>query len=267
MTDEAVPAGRRGSRMENGGWTKATGRWLTTALLLAGLSGCANRERIPVYPAMADEAALRTLAQRAAAIHDASGSGSLTLTRPGGDSVRMDVAVVMQRPGRVRMRAWKFSRAVFDLTVNEDGVFLVAPSEAGGGAGEKVRSAGIGAGKFARAIGVLFGGDFFTRAGLRVLKDSPFTLEVDISGERVTCEVDRRTLTPRVYRVLDERGNQRFKLELSKYVDHGGGIVYPHAMVATSEQGKAEVALRDVDINAGVAAGAFKPPARAEKLP
>ena len=257
--------------MDDGGWNRTVARFAAAALLLTALAGCATREHIPTYPAMSDEAALRTLARRAAAIHDVSGSGTVTLTRPDGNSVRMDVAVVMQRPGMVRMRAWKFSRAVFDLTVNADGVFLVAPDEAGGGrgvgAGEKIRKAGIGAGKFARAVGVLFGGDFFARPGVRVIKETPFTVEAEVSGERVRCEVDRRTLTPRVYRVLDEGGTERFRLELSKYVDHGGGLVYPHRMLATSAQGKVEVALREVDVNAGVAAGAFKPPARAEKLP
>ena len=71
-------------------------------------------------------AALRILQDRGAGGEDGSQAASLlTLTRPDGQSVRLDAALVMSLPDHsVRLRAWKFNQAVFDLTLNPQGLWI-----------------------------------------------------------------------------------------------------------------------------------------------
>ena len=82
----------------------------------------------------------------------------------------------------------------------------------------------------------------------------------------VVCEVDRRTLTPRKYSVLDDRGATRFSLTMDRYRQFGD-VVWPMRMVAVSEGGMVEVELREAEVNPELPAAAFTPPRRAEKLP
>jgi outer membrane lipoprotein-sorting protein len=78
--------------------------------------------------------------------------------------------------------------------------------------------------------------------------------------------VDRPTLTPRKYSMLDERGRTRFTLSLEQYRQFGQ-VVWPTKLTAVSESGTVEIELRDVEINPELEETAFVPPRRAEKLP
>ena len=239
------------------------------AILAAALvgAGCGqNPERVPTYPSMDADASLKVVTDNAHKVHTLTGTGLITLTRPDGQSVRLDAALAMQPPQRVRMRAWKFGRAIFDLTVTPEGVWAVMPDD-DSNRREQIHSAGVSAARLAKTWSVLSGGFF----------DSP-NLATDVSGSKivvkraspdeavVTCEVDRKTLTPRKYAVLDDNGKERFTLALSAYRQYGD-VVWPTKLLATSEGGTVEVALREIDINPELTPDAFKPPRRAEKLP
>ena len=238
------------------------------ACLASLLGGCAPKpppENLPAYPSMDARSSLRTLAERARQVRSLSGEGLITLTRPDGQSVRLDAAIAMRPPERARIRAWKFGRAVFDLTVTPDGVWVLAPEDPQ--RREQVRSAGVGAAQLARTWSVLSGG-FFEQAGLKTeMNGTRLQLRRDAPGEpTVVCEVDRRTLTPRRYAMLDDRGATRFTLTLDRYQAHGAAV-WPTKLVATSAGGVVEVELRQVDVNPDLPPTAFTPPRRAERLP
>ena len=50
---------------------------------------------------------------------------TITLTRPDGETVKLDGAIVTRNPGWVRLRAWKLGRAVFDLTLQPAGLWVM----------------------------------------------------------------------------------------------------------------------------------------------
>jgi len=238
------------------------GLWVALA---AG--GCAKsfREQIPTYPNMDAAASVNALVAQAKKVHTLNGQGLITLTRPDGQSVRLDAAMAMQPPERARFRAWKFGRGIFDLTVTPEGVWVVTPDDAG--RKEQIRSAGVSAAKLAKTWSVLSGG-FFESPGLTNEERGGKLIARRQSGDEpvVVCEVDRRTLTPRKYSVLDDAGKARFTLTMGHYRQYGD-VVWPTRLVAVSDGGTVEIVLNEVEVNPELPPRAFVPPSRAEKLP
>jgi hypothetical protein len=236
-------------------------------LLLSVAGGCGThvKENIPTYPLTDAASSLRLVAEHASQVYSLTGEGLITLTRPDGESVRLDAAMAMQPPQRARIRAWKFGRAVFDLTVTPEGVWAVIPEDPK--RKEQITSAGVSAAKLARTWSVLSGG-FFESAGLKAeTRGSKLVVRCETPDEPlVICEVDRPTLTPRKYSMLDDKGVTRFTLSLEQYRQFGS-VVWPTKLAAVSDSGTVEIELRDVDINPQLEPAAFVPPRRAEKLP
>ena len=81
----------------------------------------------------------------------------------------------------------------------------------------------------------------------------------------VVARIDRKTLTPRRYTLLDEAGKRRFELLLSDY-GMVGGKPWPMKIEALSERGRIVVELHDLEMNGGVTEGAFVAARSAEKL-
>jgi outer membrane lipoprotein-sorting protein len=235
---------------------------LTTFLLV----GCVAhpKENLPPAPAwQTTDDALRILRDRAATVKTVSATGDITLARPKGDSVRMDLAMVSASPDRLRLRAWKFGRAVFDLTLTPQGLWLVTPEDP---SLNKARAGGLDAAKLARSW-AMFSGQLFSHPDVAI-RESASSLVVTAPGEEgttITCTVDRRTLTPRTYEVKDPSRKTRFTLKLSAY-QLLNGIPYAFRYDATSDSGTIRIDLRDVDLNTDLAPAAFTPPKRAEKV-
>jgi outer membrane lipoprotein-sorting protein len=242
-------------------------RRVIVVLLALVAGGCTKtvREDIRTYPTMDPSATLTALVEQAKRVHTLNGQGLITLTRPSGESVRLDGAVAMQPPERARIRAWKFGRGIFDLTVTPEGVWVVVPDDPG--RREQMMSAGVSAGKLAKTWSVLSGG-FFESPGLTTEeRGNKLVVRRKIADEPVVmCEVDRRTLTPRKYTMIDDTGKTRFTLSLEQYKKYGE-VVWPTRLMAVSESGTVEVNLSEVEVNPELPANAFVPPRRAEKLP
>ena len=240
---------------------------LAHACLCAGLlaCGCARRQpsNLPTYPNLDDAAALRVLAGRAVAVKTLSAPADLTLTRPGGDTVQLDAAVVMAPPDRLRLRAWKFGQAVFDLTLTPDGLWVMTPDDPS--RREKVLPASLSAAQFAREWALL-NGQFFTLPDLSLAGDGKRLLVTRRQGDgrTITCTVDRATLTPRNYVMRDPAGRVRFTLALSDY-QMTNGIPWPMRLDARSGDGRISVRMKEVDLNGELSPTAFRPPRRAEK--
>jgi outer membrane lipoprotein-sorting protein len=238
------------------------------ALLLLLAGGCAHHvsnENIPHYPQMDAPASLRHIAEQARQVKTLSSEGLITLTRPDGESVRLDAAMAMRPPELARMRAWKFGRGIFDLTVTPDGVWAVIPEDPK--RKEQITSAGVSAAKLAKTWSILAGG-FFDSPGLTTEIKGPnlFVRRQSSDEPVVVCEVDRDTLTPRKYRMLDDKGVTRFSLTLDDYQQYGQ-VVWPTKLTAVSDSGTVEIELHDVEVNPELPAQAFVAPRRAEKLP
>jgi outer membrane lipoprotein-sorting protein len=267
------------------------------ALLLISLlmGGCASHPALPPVHWDTPRQAIEILQDRAHAVRTVSATGLLTLTRPNGESVRFDAAIVSQPPRRLRLRAWKFGRAVFDLTLTPDGLWMLTPDDPS--MKQKVKSAGISAAELARMWSQL-SGEFFDRADLHIsLQPNRLTLTAPLEKMQIICQVDSRTLVPLSYALTDAANVPRFTLKLSDYHLHPPGpssaeragetdqtapssrpsppadpaassqkIPYPHRLTAVSDSGSIRLDLQDIDLNTALADRAFVPPRRAEKV-
>ena len=132
--------------------------------------------------------------------------------------MRLDAAYVLAPPDRARVRAWKFGRAVFDLTRTADGdLFLFLPR-----GDDRADELTASAGQFGAAIGEwlrLLSGDLAgpgataTADGDRIIVRRP----AGQGGLSLRVTIDRPTLTPRLYEAVDDGGRVRFRLLLSEY--------------------------------------------------
>ena len=242
----------------------------TTVLVLSvacGLPGC-SKPWVRPYEWKDQGAALQTLAARAESVKSVQAVCGLTLSSPGGDSVNFDGAIVVQIDEQkkvwLRLRTWKFSQAVFDITVRPDGVWLLASDEA-----MKRQSQGAAAlrpEEMAAAWKFLLG-SFFSEPGAEVVDTGGPEFVVRRAEGRVqyAAVVDRATLTVREYTITAD-GSTLQTLSLSNYRELGPDATpWPMRIVATGPQGVIEVRLDDVELNASLEESVFTPPRRAVK--
>lgn len=240
---------------------------LLPLLLLGG--GCAPKprpaENLPAYRWVDKETAIRDLRARADAVKTVSAECTITLTRADGETVQLDGAIVTRNPGSVRLRAWKFNRAVFDLTLQPGGLWVMTLDDPKRKA--QVLPASVSAETFVRQWSY-FSGRLFEQAHAGSAKVDGDTL-VLFNGangkafDKLHCEIDRRTLTPRRY-AYDDSGQRRFELALDRYREING-VPWPTRLTATGTMGTVVIEQRNVEINGELAPNAFVPPRRAEK--
>ena len=162
-------------------------------------------------------------------MHNLSTHAELKLVRGDGQVIHLDALMVMARPDRLRLRAWKMGQAVFDLTLRPDGLWVETPGDPS--RAKEVIPAAVGAAEFARQF-LWFTGGFFTEPGpidSRLEGDKLHLQRVTDSGSMIFCEVDRATLTPRRFQLLEGKGGKapvQFTLEMTGYQDFKG-IVWP----------------------------------------
>ena len=95
---------------------------------------------------------------------------------------------------------------------------------------------------------------------------STLRIEQNVEGQRIVCDVQRATLTPRKYSVYDPNGVERFTLTLDRY-EMIGDIPWPVKLTANSEGGIIGIELKEPELNGELAPNAFVPPRTAEKVP
>ncbi len=239
---------------------------------LSVFAGCRAHDPVPVYRDLSVADSLNLISRRSQSIHTISGDGSVTLSDGLGKSVRLDSAFVFAPPDRARIRAWKFSAAVLDLIVLPDAIYLYAPRDRDDASIGRLRSSSAEAG---RSIREWLGWLTFDPSKEQTdasLKGSQLMIRRASSGGQVECAVDRATLTPRKLVWTNEASTEKkFTLLLSDYVllrsaDGANATVWPRRIEAVSDRGSVLVQLDRVDLN-DAPPDAFKPPARAEKLP
>lgn len=243
--------------------------------LVATALGCAPKPDSYVYPAyhwVDTRTAIDDLRARAASVKTVSAECAITLTRADGETVQLDGALAMRNPGFVRLRAWKLNRAVFDLTLTPDGLWVMTLEDPK--RRDQVLPASVNAADFVRQWSY-FNGRLFELAtpetaevaGHTLILRPPRPVAEDGSGgssgaAQLRCEVDRRSLTPRRYVYEDSARSFELKLEHYRPIN---GVMWPTRLVASGEMGSVRIDQRNVEINGELPDSAFTPPRRAEK--
>lgn len=248
---------------------------LLMALVLCGMTGCTPAPRVaealPEHEWVNASHALEVMAERADAIETLSGRCDVTLEQ-GGETVVLDGAVAARLPDRLRLRGWKFDRAVMDLTVRGDEVWFWLAEEAESspdeGALAQIRAGGdrsyfdwpLLVGMMSRTAWddtALHGSSLIATRRL----DDGWTLRM---------RIHRPTLTVRLYEVVDPRGEVVHRVSLGDYtlIDQKP---WPTRITAThtgsdGETRELTIRLSEIALNERLAAGAFDPPDRATRL-
>jgi hypothetical protein len=233
---------------------------------LAAVAWCAGCNGLPAREWVDHRTALAALSTDAAAVKSISAECRIVLRRPDGDSAALDGALAAEPPDRLRLRAWKFDRAVFDVTLTPQGLWLLKPDAEGAGAGGA--SATVDPARIARAWALIVS-DFFADPPPEIDDDGGRVFRVRRPWEggpaTVIAEIDRATLTVRSYTFRDGVGVVRQTVRLSDH-ERFDAVAWPTTIVAVGTEGTVELRLHSVVINGGVPADAFVPPRRAVRV-
>ncbi len=224
--------------------------------------GC--RSQLQKYPLMSADDSLGVIADRLDGVGTIQSSATVDLDQSEGSSVRLDAALVAQWPGMFRLRAWKFSRAVFDATVRNEELWLLAPEQqTEGQAADLLRVAqGI------RRACVLLSSEFYESAQVDLERTTRSSLVVKglVDGEPIRCTIDRPSLTPRRFETADLDPDKALSIELQDYqmID---GIAWPRVWTITHPEGTVVIRLREIVLRDELPPRAFDPPRRATRSP
>lgn len=224
------------------------------------LGGCGPR--LPVHPWRGHDLALRTIVHRAELLETLSAECRLILTRPDGTSTQLSGALVARMPGYFRLRAWKLSQPVFDVTLTPQGLWIFTADFAGGG---PLRE--LPAERIVDAWSILSAGIVDPSWDpLPDLDRSRFRVGQDVSSSDAptNCAIDRATLTIRECGFVagEDDGILALRMDRYKVID---GHVWPLRIEALSDHGQVTLLLDGVSINGKILEGAFQPPRRAIK--
>jgi len=211
---------------------------------------------------------LAILAARVEDIETLSGAGRLTVQNISGDTLTLQVAIVAQPPERLRLRAWKLSQSIADVTII-DGQIWVDLSDDLKTMVDQAETDEI------QIIAELLTPEFFRTA----VEDIPATAStlwirgVGLDGQTLRCEVNRPTLSPRRWEVIPEsfdglaaKSDPILVVLLDRYHVIEDSI-WPMRVRATGASGFAELRFDWVELNKQLSPGAFKYPRTATKYP
>jgi len=247
----------------------ARGILFIVIVLVGGSVGCV--QPLPRYDWVSRDDALTAMNHRADKIKTISASGRLTLSQADGKIAQLDCAIAYQKPDWFRLRAWKFSQAVLDFTVQGDDVWIIAPDRNTdlGKKNESNLQNSLSADHMMTSWSLVVGGYSPTHwAPCVTSQPDTFTLcgKEGTEFEGVVCEVDRDTLTTQSCYAQNDEGNELFHLLLRRYRIIGG-VVLPTRIRASYAGNTFTWLLDEIEINEPLAPRAFVPPRRAVKQP
>ncbi len=197
-------------------------RFLRICCIVVLVAGCGPRNRVirpslPQYHWQGPALALDRLASLDRAQQTVSAQLTMVVPHRGGRS-RLDAILVAEAPRRMRCRAYKAGRTVFDMTIDEAGYRLIAGQSgerleglwadeaADSEGGELVEAAMIDPRWFRPVLAFLGGGS--RGDGAIVLGESAAWFEVacQVDGARVVRRIDKRTLLDQRLTVYDKDG-------------------------------------------------------------
>lgn len=256
-------------------------RWLRHALSLcfalamSVLTACRAEppgEALPEVSGLSDQQVLGVLAERAELVERVMSSGTMRIETADGDSVRLDIALLAASDGRLRLRAWKLGRAVFDLTrIGDELWFWSAQQDA-----STDRNDAISTLPTAEQLDIgwrLVSGEFFRSPPSRVISDEAMTViyplaqgnqQSPTASARLT--IDRKTQTVRTITIDDSDGRVHAVYEPSRY-RLIQGIAWATRVKLDAPDLSLQITLDEVELNGELPAAAFTPPRDARKLP
>lgn len=241
-------------------------RLVPTACVIAAagalLTACGGA--LPTYRTLSGDESVALIAGRQQALRTVSAECEITLTDAEGRELRLDAALVVQAPARVRLRAWKLGRAVFDLTLVEGRAWLFTPEEGARAGGLQTKDLPVK--RVGEALSLL-GPEYFRGARAVGGDDAVLIVRGSALGrDDVECRIDRRTLVPRRFTFGAGPGSGPHELALDAYRAYGP-LVWPADMRLTGPSGAVALRFTNVELNGEPAPGAFTPPARASEIP
>ena len=233
-----------------------------SATAMVHMSGCRSTPSARDWPGHGRAMAL--LAEERRSIESFSGACTIRLRDAAGTGATLDGAMAVQGGEMLRLRAWKFGRAVFDLTSTAEGVWIMPGDDPEFAALLRGTAEGFG------DAWSLLSGAFFDDPGL---VEQPSTSAGDHTVERTRDDgtvlrsvIDRRTLTPTSFALLSADRTLLARLDLDRYRETDG-IRWPMRMAFTSERGNIDITFREIEFGADLPPAAFRPPARAVRQP
>ncbi len=224
------------------------------------LSACAAA--LPEYEWRDMATARRDLAARSLAVISASGSGTMTLEPARGESLQVDFAFALMMPDQLRIRSWKFNRAVADWTLLPQGAWVWL--EGDDGQTRKLRE--FWSSPQAAVWPLLFGllpVDAADR--LHEVDAARFAIHRQMGEDRLIVLVRKRDLVIEECRLQSREGvtTSVIRMERHRLVD---GLPWPMKVTAGAAGASFTLAVTEVTLNEAPAAAAFRPPARAVKI-
>jgi len=274
-------------------------RWCVALLAAATLGACTTPPPLPLYAPMQAPDAPRTIAPRHRLLQTLSARADVRLTDANGRSISLDGALVVSMPDQMRLRCWKLGRAALDLTVKGNRAWLMTARDEPAVADTTFINPGAvpqsASTRQMRAALDLLGPAFFESAAELPGLGGPEVFWVSgpaLGRSDARCEINRATLTPRRFVIVDDTGQTRAELTLSNYVavaDQRAQAeptqvrLFPTAFVGTltiptridvravrpdgAPGGQITVELDELEVNAPLASAAFVPPSTARELP
>jgi hypothetical protein len=229
-------------------------RWVfVLCLSLAGLVGCGiPPEPLPAVAWDDLAEAKRVLIANRDAIDTVQAEADIFITGADGKRQTFDGAIVMHQPDRYRMRAWKLTQTLFDLTVNDDGIWVAASDELR----KRRPDAEKELGQLAERLGLLLRGPDYA--------DARFTRrrgELTARWPQGSATIDPVTLSPRTFRFANPERDERFEVR-TQFADYDGLRWYDHVEIEGAF-GTVRLEFRNVEVNRELNPRAFKPPRRA----
>ena len=235
---------------------------LTAVILVAG-AGCTSP--LPRYDWHDAQTAFRIMTERESAIRTFSATCRILL-ESGNGRVQLTGALVAEPPDRLRLRAWKFSQTVLDITLNDDGLFVLQKGRSDD-AKEKLEH--VDHARFVEAISLMpgFERDAAWQAGREIDQDEfAITKPSSDDGPAIECIADKATLIRKRCLYRDDANRVRQSLSFDAYV-HVDDTVWPMRVTGEGESGLFLLLFDRIDINAELAERAFVPPRRAVRQP
>lgn len=217
-----------------------------------GLGACAATP-LPTYDWQTPEQALAIMHERDRQVRTVQAVCVLKLTGNDGATRTLDGAIVIQPPN-LRMRAWKFDKAVFDVTSTPEGLWLLADDRVDL---ERV----VDAAALARGLELLSPGVTRQTAAsdAQVLPDRSLRLRLPDGVATVRGD------TLLICRLEISTGPSGDPVNVTLTYRQYGEHVWMHHVTVHGSFGVAQISFRDVDINSEPGPRAFVPPRRAVK--
>lgn len=228
--------------------------------ILALLAGC--HSEIPMYPWEGEAAVRETITRRYADMGGVTAEGRVELISSSGQSVTMDCALAALGTDKLRLRAWKFQHAVFDLTLNPSGLYVWFAESAGArddGFNTQVTAHGLSQG-WSWVTGSLL-----TRTPEQIA-ESNGTLLAEYTDPDILARIDIGTRTLRRVETAGSNSPDT-SVELKDYKMFQA-VAWPARLVFSSpDGGQVIVRLRNVQVRQELSETLFTPPARARLQP